>query len=209
MTHEEPARYWILLAVTIALSVLAVVTMLPSPGAAKPNVLGYRSVCSFAPAASALCGLLAGGVCTIRNRRFSRNAASARYRPAIVPAIVGILLVGIALGFGIRFGVVQSRFASLIPATRVESAPVGAWTDGTRTGTASEGEVSASVEVAVTGGAISSLRLTAGRNVDAALAEKVFARIRDARSLAVDAVSGATVSSNVLLKAVSAALGGG
>jgi uncharacterized protein with FMN-binding domain len=207
MTTREPLPYWIFLGLTIALSLLAVVTMLPNPSAAKPNVLGYRSVCSFAPAASALCALLAGAVCTIRNRRFSRNASSARYRPLIVPVAVAVLLVGMALGFGIRFGVVQSRFASLIGTTRTTPvATAGSWVDGTRSATVTEGEVSATVEVTVSAGAIHDLRLTAGRNIDAELARTMFMRVKNAGSTSVDAVSGATVSSNVLLGAVAAAV---
>ncbi|HTO22510.1 MAG TPA: hypothetical protein VMQ10_08485, partial [Spirochaetia bacterium] len=117
MERNESAAYWSLLALSLAFSILALVTLLPNPGAAKPNVLGYRSICSFAPAATALCGVLAGITCTVRNRRFSRRAASVRYRPMIVPGAVGVLLLAIALVFGIRFGNAQSRFQAVIQKT--------------------------------------------------------------------------------------------
>jgi len=204
--NESPA-YWALLVLSLAFSVLAAVTLIPNPAAAKPNVLGYRSVCSFAPAATALCGVLAGITCTVRNRMFSRRASSMRYRPLIVPAGVGILLLVVALVFGIRFGNAQSRFQAVIQKT--EPATAGsAFVDGTRSATMQEGEITAVVEVTVAGGRIESMRLVSGQNVDAVLAETIFSRVRAAGSTSVDAVSGATASSNVLLKAVEAAAAG-
>ena len=44
--------------------------------------------------------------------------------------------------------------------------------------------------------------------MEAAVAEGVFAAVRKAQSSAVDAVSGATASSNVLLKAIEKAAAG-
>lgn len=201
MEKNETAAYWGLLALSLAFSILAVVTLIPNAAAAKPNVLGYRSVCSFAPAATALCGVLAGITCTIRNRRFSRRASSMRYRPLIVPGAVAVLLLAIALVFGIRFGNAQSRFQAVIQKTAPTMATSG-FADGTRTATVQEGEVSAEVEVIVASGRIDSLRLLSGRNVDAALAHTIFSRVKSAGSTSVDAVSGATASSNVLLKAI-------
>ncbi len=201
MERNETAAYWGLLALSLAFSILAVVTLIPNPAAAKPNVLGYRSVCSFAPAATALCGVLAGITCTIRNRRFSRRASSMRYRPMIIPGAVGVLLLAMALLFGIRFGAAQSRFQAVIQKT-APAAATSAFADGTRRATFQEGEVSAEVEVTVASGRIDSLRLLSGRNVDAALADTIFSRVKSAGSTSVDAVSGATASSNVLLTAI-------
>jgi uncharacterized protein with FMN-binding domain len=209
MEKKESLAYYGMLCLSLLFSAAAVVTMLPNAAAAKPNVLGYRSVCSFAPAASALCGLLAGATCTLRNRIFSKAAASARYRPLIVPIGIAILLLALGIVFGIRFAAAQSRFGTVIAATDLTSAPLASLHDGTRSATVTEGEVSATVQITVSSGVISNIRLTAGRNVDAALAEKIFAEVRKAASTSVDAVSGATASSNVLLKAVEmAALGG-
>jgi uncharacterized protein with FMN-binding domain len=204
MNPAQPKSYQALLTLTVIFSLLAIVTMIPNPGASKPNVLGYRSVCSFAPAASALCGLLAGITCTLRNRRFSRNASAARYRPLFVPAGVGLLLAVIALVFGIRFGAAQSRFRAVISETRaaLPAAELSSLSDGTRRATAADGEVSATVEVTVAAGRISAMKLVAGKNVDEGLAATLFARVREKGALTVDAVSGATASSAVLLKAI-------
>jgi hypothetical protein len=142
--HESPA-YYVTLGLTIALSILAVVTMLPNSAASKPNVLGYKSACSFAPAASALCGLLAGVTCTFRNRRLSKNASSARYGPLILPVGLGVLLIAIAAVFGARFGAAQSHFESVIAKTELKAAPLASLPDGTWSATFSEGDVSATV----------------------------------------------------------------
>jgi uncharacterized protein with FMN-binding domain len=207
MEKNEAPLYWALLGLSLAFSILAAVTLIPNSTAAKPNVLGYRSVCSFAPAATALCGLLAGITCTIRNRYVSRRAASMRYRPLIIPGGVGIILLVVAAVFGIRFGVAQSRFQTVIAKTGAPSATAGVLAEGTRNATFQEGEVSATVEVTVKSGRIQSMRLVSGKNVDTVLADAVFARVKAAGSTEVDAVSGATASSNVLLKAVAAAAG--
>jgi uncharacterized protein with FMN-binding domain len=211
--RNESAAYYALLGLTIAFTLLAVITMLPNPAASKPNVLGYRSVCSFAPAASALCGLLAGLTCTIRGRRVSKAAPSARYKPFILPIAVGLVLLVLAAVFAVRFGVAQSRFGVVIARTELSAggaaqAGFGPLADGTRSATVSEGEVSATVAVTVRSGAIEKLELTAGRNVDQELAGRMFDRVRAAGSLSVDAVSGATASSNVLLNAIGQALSG-
>jgi uncharacterized protein with FMN-binding domain len=208
MEKNESPAYWALLALSLAFSILALVTLIPNTAASKPNVLGYRSVCSFAPAATALCGVLAGITCTLRNRLVSRRASSARYRPLFIPAGVGILLLVVAAVFGIRFGVAQSRFGTIIARTAAApaaDADVSAFVDGTRSATLTEGEVSATVEVTVKSGKIESMRLVSGKNVDSTLADAVFSRVKTAGSPAVDAVSGATASSNVLLKAITAA----
>jgi uncharacterized protein with FMN-binding domain len=204
--NESPA-YWAMLALTLVFSVLAVVTLIPNPAAAKPNVLGYRSVCSFAPAATALCGFLAGIACTLRNRLVSRRASSMRYRPLIIPAGVGLILLVVALVFGIRFATAQSRFGAIIAKTSATAVSPGVFADGTRSATFQEGEVEATVEVTVKAGRVETMRLVSGKNVDATLAQTVFSRVREAGSTAVDAVSGATASSNVLLKAIESAAG--
>jgi uncharacterized protein with FMN-binding domain len=205
MQKSESAAYWALLGLSLAFSILAGITLLPNPAASKPNVLGYRSICSFAPAATLLCGVLAGLTCTVRNRRFSRGASSARYRPLIVPVGVGALLLAGALVFGIRFGNAQARFGEVIARTVSAAMAPAILVDGTRQASKGEGDVSATVEVTVRGGAIASLRLVGGKNVDEALAKELFGRVIAAGKTDGDAVRGATASSKVVLSAAAAA----
>jgi uncharacterized protein with FMN-binding domain len=206
MEKGESPVYWSLFVLSLALGAAALVTLIPNAAAAKPNVLGYRSVCSFAPAATALCGLLAGLTCTIRNRLFSRQASSMRHRPLIIPVGIGLILLVIAAVFGIRFGAAQSRFQAIIQKTGPVSESTLA--DGIRRGSFREGEVAATVEVTVNAGRIDSMTLVSGTNVDEALARTMFSRVKAAGTTNVDAVSGATASSNVLLKAVASAAAG-
>lgn len=242
---RQPASYRALLGLSLLFSILAVVTLLPNPGASKPNVLGYRSVCSFAPAATALCGLLAGITCTVRNRVFSRRAASARYSPFIVPAAVGLLLSGIALVSGLRFAAVQSRFQAVIRETASADASTAAsssadagstataagadaqsaasdtasadraaagrstlFADGTRRAEAGSGEVRAVVEAVVSSGRITGLSLIEGVNMETSLVETLFGKVLERQTTEVEAVSGATASSGVLLEAVRKAAAG-
>jgi uncharacterized protein with FMN-binding domain len=205
MEAKQPPAYAALLALTIAFTVLAVVTLLPSRAASKPNVMGYRSVCSFAPAASALCGLAAGITCTVRNRLVSRKRASARYAPPFAPVGVSLVLVVIAVVFGVRFARVQSRFAAVLEKTAPAAGSFAGLADGVHTATAGEGDISATVEMDVGGGKVKDLRLVAGRNVEASLAAQLFQAVIETQSASVDAVSGATASSRVLLNAVAAA----
>jgi uncharacterized protein with FMN-binding domain len=131
-----------------------------------------------------------------------------RHRPLIVPAGVGVILLAVALVFGIRFGMAQSRFQAVIHSTAAAQPSTDrARAEGTRQATYEDGEVKATVEVTVKDGRIVTMRLVSGRNVDESLARTLFSRVKATESTDVDAVSGATASSNVLLKAVAAAAG--
>jgi uncharacterized protein with FMN-binding domain len=202
---KQPAAYYAMIGLSLVAALLAVITLLPNPAASKPNVLGYRSVCSFAPASSALLGLLAGASCTIRNRRVSRRAASARYQPLIVPIAAAVALLAVFLAAGIHFLTIQSRFGSVIPRVALEEKDLRSLADGTRRATVEEGDIRVTVEITVTGGRIEDLKLTEAQNVEPALAGRLFEAVRAAQSTRVDAVAGATASSRVLLKAIEAA----
>ncbi len=207
-SERQPPAYLALLGLSLVFSVLAVVTLFPDPNASKPNVLGYRSICTFAPAATALCGLLAGITCILRNRLVSARRAATRFQPPFVAVIVLGILIALAAVFGARFGAAQARFGAIIADTAPAGAPFASLADGTRRATVAEGDVSATVEVTVSGGAVTDLRLVDGRNVEASVAETVFAAVRQAQSTTVDAVSGATASSNMVLKAIEKAISG-
>jgi uncharacterized protein with FMN-binding domain len=208
MNERQPASYYALIGLSLAFSVLAVVTMLPYPAASKPNVLGYRSVCTFAPAATALCGILAGITCILRNRLVSARKAATRFQPPFVAVLVLGALIAAAAVFGARFTASQSRFNAIIAQTAPSGTAFTSLADGTRRATVEEGEVSATVEVTVSGGRVTGLRLVEARNVEQPVADSVFAAVIEAQSSGVDAVSGATASCNVLLKAIEKAAAG-
>jgi len=208
MSERQPAAYYALIGLSLVFSILAVITLLPNPSASKPNVLGYRSVCTYAPAATALCGIAAGITCVLRNRLVSARRASTRYQPPFVAILVLGALTAAAAIFGARFSAVEARFEDLITETAPAGAAFAGLADGTRRATVEEGEVAATVEVTAAGGRITVLRLLEARNVDQSVADAVFAAVEEKQSSGVDAISGATASSNVLLKAIEAAAGG-
>lgn len=93
----KPGDYGPLYKPLLALSVLAaaaaVLTLIPNPGASWPSVLGYKSLCTFAPAATFACALAAGLVCVLRARLVRRRPG-----PAFVPvAVLGLLTIGFAV----------------------------------------------------------------------------------------------------------------
>ena len=208
MEEKQKPLYHVLLGLSAVISVAAVVTLIPNPGASKPNVLGYRSVCSFAPAATALCALAASLVCALRNRLVSVRSGSTRFQPPVALAAVAVACITVAAVFGARFGAVQSRFGGVIARTAVSGGAFPALPDGTGSATFTEGDVSATVELTASGGKVTDVRLTAQRNVDAEVAGRIFDAVLTAQSSAVDAVTGATASCSVLLKAVEAAARG-
>jgi hypothetical protein len=93
---KSPA-YIALLALSFLLSAAAVLTLLPSNGASYPNLLGYKSICTFAPAATLLCAFLAGVTCTIRARLVAPRSRAVK-SPAL-PFLVLIILLAAALAF--------------------------------------------------------------------------------------------------------------
>jgi hypothetical protein len=70
----------------------AILTLIPNPGASWPNILGYSSLCTFAPGATFACALLAAVCCTIRARLVRRIPS-----PVFVP-LVAIAVLALGLG---------------------------------------------------------------------------------------------------------------
>lgn len=204
-SERQPPAYRLMIGLSLLFSIGAVLTLVPNAGASKPNVLGYRSLCTFAPAATALCGLAAGITCVLRNRLVSARRASTRFQPPFAAVIVLGGLVALAAVFGAQYRRAEARFGDVIAAALPSGAGFGALADGTRTASTAEGEVSATVEMTIRGGAVTGLRLVEGKNVEPSVADAIFAAVREAQSTGVDAVAGATATSNVLLKAIEAA----
>ncbi len=83
--------YTALLWVSKLFALGAIVTLIPWRGASWPNLIGYRSFCTFTPASTFACALLAGITCTVRARLVRRRPG-----PAFVP-IVALALLSIGL----------------------------------------------------------------------------------------------------------------
>jgi hypothetical protein len=97
---------------TIVATVGAVLTLIPWPGADYPNVLGYRSLCPFAPAATLYCLLIAGVSCFFRASLVKDQEGSARqrlrrHRIHLVPLV---LVAALAVAATLWHAEVKSRY---------------------------------------------------------------------------------------------------
>ena len=69
--------YWVMLAVTVLLTLAAISTLIPVATVSKSSMLGYKAHCTFTPVSTAICIVLAGVVCSVRRRVFtSREPAT-------------------------------------------------------------------------------------------------------------------------------------
>ena len=62
--------YWVLLAFTLVLALVALTTLMPAVDVSENCLLGYKAVCSFTPISTILLALFAGMICFIRKRFF-------------------------------------------------------------------------------------------------------------------------------------------
>ena len=95
--------YKILLVFTLLATVGGFLTLLPREAASNPNLMGYRSLCPFAPAATLFCFFLAGLSCFIRSTWIKDQSGSAkerwqRHRFRTVPVL--LILMGALLFTG-------------------------------------------------------------------------------------------------------------
>jgi len=63
--------YWVLFVLTLLFTLAAVSTIMPSYGASKLCMIGYKAHCTFTPISTLLCILPAGITCFIRKRFFT------------------------------------------------------------------------------------------------------------------------------------------
>ena len=60
--------YWFLFILTVFFTLLTIATLLPTDGASKSSLIGYKAFCTFTPISTLLCAVPAGLVCFIRKR---------------------------------------------------------------------------------------------------------------------------------------------
>jgi uncharacterized protein with FMN-binding domain len=206
-SNKKQPFYLIFLLITLTGALGGILTLVPDPMAGKPNILGYLSLCTFAPAATFFCFSIAGLSCTIRAFLFKTDS-DGKHSPisahlfALIP--IGLLLLGGIVSTGIWAGSAAIYSSQIV--TQIQTTLPAGITDGTFSGTWVTEEVAATVELVIRDGKILSGRLTSSRNVPARIAEAIFNGIIGTQSLQVDAVTGATASCSVLLKACERAL---
>jgi len=73
MSAKRQPGYAILLSLTIIFTLLAVITLIPSPNAGKECFLGYKAHCSFTPIGTIICLIASGITCLLRKRFFTNK----------------------------------------------------------------------------------------------------------------------------------------
>ncbi|HHX76799.1 MAG TPA: FMN-binding protein [Firmicutes bacterium] len=119
--------------------------------------------------------------------------------------VLAVLAVLAAIAFGAMWLKIEANEKKLatLPVAEVDVAEIP---DGVYRGSFSFFPVSAEVEVTVANHAISGIKLLEHMHARGAAAEVIVEKVKDAQSLEVDLVSGATFSSKVILKAIEDAL---
>ena len=108
------ARKNVLYAVTVILTLLAAATLVPNPGASWPNLLGYRSVCTFAPVSTLILCWATAVVCTYRSRSGKAGACGL---PVPLLALSVPFLAGIVY-FSVRYVAIVSVADAVSRASR-------------------------------------------------------------------------------------------
>ena len=113
--------YFSSLSITILATLGGFITLLPRAAASYPNILGYSSVCTFAPAASLYCFFIAGLSCFIRSVFFKYETGSAgvrlkKHARSVIP--LGLVLL-LALGSTVWFGTVKSQYTDTVSTATV------------------------------------------------------------------------------------------
>jgi uncharacterized protein with FMN-binding domain len=206
---KKQPYYTILLSLSITCSIGAILTLIPNPLAGKPNILGYFSFCPFTPAATFFCCLLAGLTCMLRAIFFKKDSRGnhAPFKGHLFALIPALLFAGAGI-FSTLIWTNSSRQFSANTVTEITATLPAGLQEGLYIGKWYAEDITAEVELSVAGGKVVRGRLVSGRNVPARIAEAMFSALIDKQSLAVDAISGATASCSVVLKACEQALRG-
>jgi hypothetical protein len=114
--------YKLFLLFTILATVGGFLTLLPKSGASYPNLLGYLSLCTFAPAATFYCFFLAGFSCFIRSTLIKDQSGSRQDRvkkhgKSLIP--LAIILI-IALFYTYRYVEIKSFYADSISTATIQ-----------------------------------------------------------------------------------------
>jgi len=123
----------------------------------------------------------------------------------IVLIILGVVIIGIAVTAFVVISNVQKNMEAL-KTMDITDVDLSAAKDGVYEGSYSAFPVSAKVRVTIKDRRIESIELTEHRHGKGGAAEAIPGKVVDAQSLEVDAISGATASSQVIKLAIRDAL---
>lgn len=122
--------------------------------------------------------------------------------------IIGIICAAVIVAgiLGGRYLYSLQKYKSIINDIKINNVDLSAIQDGTYTGSFDAIYVGAEVVVTLKNHKITDITITNHKNEKGKLAEAIPAKVIESQSLEVDAVSGATNSSKVILKAIENAL---
>jgi len=114
--------YRLLFLLTVLATLGGLLTLLPRAAATYPNLIGYLSLCTFAPAATFYCFLLAGLSCFIRatfvkDRSEDAHVKLRSHGKSI--AILALILIP-ALVFTVRYQNIKAYYADTTTSATVE-----------------------------------------------------------------------------------------
>ena len=92
-----------LLLISVLVTLSGLFTLMPWPAASYQNTFGYHSLCTFAPASTLFCFLIAGTICFIRSTFFKPQGGTTgerfrRHAKRLIPLAV-VLILAIASTF--------------------------------------------------------------------------------------------------------------
>lgn len=102
--------YLSLILISLIATVGAILTLVPAGGASWENVLGYRSLCTFAPAATLYCAFVAGTTCLFRASLVKRRAMYGKPTVRRIPVIVMSVILALAVASTVWFVRVDSQY---------------------------------------------------------------------------------------------------
>lgn len=113
--------YKLLLLLTVVATIGGILTLLPRSAASYPNLIGYNSLCTFAPAATLFCFFIAGFTCFIRSTFIKDQSGAAaerfkRHAKSLMP--LGLLLAA-ALLFNFRYINIKAKYADGVTSSSV------------------------------------------------------------------------------------------
>lgn len=97
--------YKLLLLLTLLATIGGIITLLPRAAASYPNIVYYSSVCTFTPAATLYCFLIAGLSCFIRSTFIKDQSGTVservkRHSKSFIPLV---LILAAALFFTFKY----------------------------------------------------------------------------------------------------------
>jgi hypothetical protein len=111
MRRLNAPLYGGLLLFSIVATVAGIIALWPASGASHPNVLGYRSLCTFTPAGPLFCFLAAGISCTVRASLVKRRAMYGKPVANRTAAVVLAIVLAVTLASTAWFVAVKQSYA--------------------------------------------------------------------------------------------------